>query len=172
MTKTFHTPSVDLRKLGCPQGVIDNALATNREVLQLIWDGADYPEQSHGFVQWSVRPFLVTDRCDGTRDANVMAVLRAMCGYTDVNLSAIYQSAYPDDENIFARPEYLDYLDELLDECEIPSISEDNLLNLLNSLYSMNWRSLTSCLAETWSEKWPRCGNFWCYDIPTVSLDH
>lgn len=85
----------------CPVSVINDAIRSQRSVIRIVWDDDDIPDHAKGYVQWSVRPYRVTDRCDGTRDSNAMLDALMCCGETHVDLAQVYADAYPNDHNIF-----------------------------------------------------------------------
>lgn len=144
-------PSLTLE--GCPQHVLEDAIATSRSVARIVWDDPGTPEHCLGYVQWSTRPYRVTDRCDGTRDSNAILVCRVFCRRTGVDLPELYAKAYPDDENIFLEEAYIAHLDEQQSTTEIPEFSTESALALLSSLYDMNWRSLVEKLSQSWCAK-------------------
>lgn len=141
MSFHFYEPSQDLIALGCRPEVVLEAKQSNRQVVQIIHDGDDIPEHCKGWVQWSVRPFVVTDRCDGTRDSNLMLVVWNFCKTLGLDLKAIQTTADPDECDLFSD-DYVDYLHEHEDQTVIPEITDESLGHILASLYSMNWRSL------------------------------
>ncbi|TNC80800.1 MAG: hypothetical protein C9356_11800 [Oleiphilus sp.] len=163
MSITFLDVQPSLIREGCPKYVIDEAIASSRKVAKIVWDGEDVPENCFGFVQWSVRPYRVTDRCDGTRDTNAMDVTSVMCQRTNIDIRAAHKAAYPDDANIFEDPAYLSWLEEHSDQCEVQELTVHNLIELLNSLCSMNWRSLTE-VCEQWSQAGYEVHEFWLAD--------
>lgn len=146
---------------GCDEQVIEEATRSFRQVAKIVWDHPDTPEHCKGYTQWSVRPYRVTDRCDGTRDSNAMLVCLEYCKQTHLDLSGIFARAYPDEENIFLDSDYLAYLEEHRPMTEIDELTNENLIELLNSLYSMNWRSLTEELENAWAEMGFEVEEFW-----------
>lgn len=122
---------------GCPRHVVENAIDTSRQIANIVWDDPDTPEHCRGFVQWSARPFRVTDRCDGTSDSNALLVCNEFCARTGIDLSAIYESAYPDEHNPFSGAAYLDYLESHRPFTEVPPVNQDSIIQLLNCLYSI-----------------------------------
>ena len=154
-----------LTRQGCHEHVISEAIRSNRQVAKIVWDEPDTPEHCLGYIQWSVRPFLVTDRCDGTRDRNVMLVCLDICKATGVDMEATYQRAYADERpGVFLTDEYLAYVEEIRSQTVIPSVSEDAILNLLNSLYSMNYRSFVEELCKEWEARGFKTDNYWEFD--------
>lgn len=148
----------------CPNAISAHAFKTNRKnILKITWEKGDCHPSSIGFVQWSARPYRITDTCDGTRDGNVYLVTLEFCKKTGLDLEELYQKAYGDREHEqLLTEEYLQYLDSLRCETEIPAaINSLNLRRLLNSLYSMNHRSLVEVLEEAWTAQGFELERFW-----------
>jgi hypothetical protein len=154
-------PDGSVAKEGCPSYIIDEAINSSRQVARIIWDEPDTPVHCRGYIQWSVRPYWVTDRCDGTRDSNAMLTCQEFCNKTGLDLVKIYATSYPDENNIFLDEDYAAYLEEQRQMTVIPEVNQSAIIHLLNSLYSMNWRSLTDILANEWNNKGFNTDNYW-----------
>jgi len=154
MSKEFLDVVPSLSLAGCGDHVIHDAITTNRKVVKIIWDEDDVPEHAKGYIQWSTRPYRVTDRCDGTRDSNAMLVCHELSKATGLDINSIYHDAYSDENReTFFTPEYLKHLEQHRCETEIPELTAENIIHLLKSLYDMNWRSFTEKLSEAWADK-------------------
>jgi len=145
---------VESAPLPTPHHVLTEAVMSERYVAKIVWDEDDIPEHAKGFVQWSVRPYRVSDGCDGSRDENAKLVLLRFCQQTGIDIRAAYRAAYPDGrEQMFTDP-CLAYLESLDDPAhtEIPALNSDNLQALLDSLYDMNYRSFAAELGRRFNE--------------------
>jgi hypothetical protein len=156
----FSSPfAPEVRKGNCPNHIIEESVSSGRDIVKIVWDEDDTPDHCKGNTQWSVRPYRIQDTCDGTRDGNTYLVCREFCKKTGLDLKKIYTQAYPDD--IFTDLD-LQHYDEFMKETEIPEkVTSENIRYLLNSLYSMNHRSLTQVLAERWEEMGYDIDEFW-----------
>ncbi len=159
--KFFSSPfASEVRSGNCPMHVIIESINSKRDIVKIIWDEDCYPDHCKGYFQWSVRPYRIQDTCDGTRDENAYLVCKEFCRKTGLNLIDIHSEAYPDEPKLTTAD--LEYYDSFKSETEIPEqISSENIKFLLNSLYSMNHRSLTDVLAERWGEMGYDTDNFW-----------
>lgn len=152
MSIELFLPMQSLNEIGCPKDVIDNAKKTSRRVAKIVWDEEDVPDHCKGYVQWSVRPYRVTDGCDGTRDSNAMFVCHEFCKATGLDIVQVYTAAYSDEENIF-DDSYFKHLEDQRETTELPEVNQENMIHLLKSLYDMNWRSFVGELSKQWSSK-------------------
>lgn len=161
MSITLKDVVPSLTREGCPDYVIAEAIQSGRQVAKIVWDEPDTPDHCKGYVQWSVRPYRVTDRCDGTRDSNAILACMEFCKSTGLDLANLYEQAYPEENNHIRDAGYLEYLEEHRGMTDIPAVSENNIIQLLNSLYAMNWRSLVEVLVESWANKGFNTEKFW-----------
>lgn len=154
MTKAFFKADTPdeigfLQAAFCPQHVIENAVRTKRKVIRIVWDESYIPEHAKGFVQWSTRPYCVTDTCDGTRDGVCFFMGLRLCERLGLNISQLFDKAYPKEAGYFADKDNLAYLALLKDEIEMPKqINSGVLRQFLYSLRSMNHRSLADVLED------------------------
>ena len=158
MTKAFFkvdTPDEIgfLEAAFCPQHVIENAVRTKRKIIRIVWDESHIPEHAKGFVQWSIRPYRVTDTCDGTRDGVCFLMGLRLCERLGLNISQLFDKAYPKEAGYFADKDNLAYLALLKDEVEMPKqINSVVLRQFLYSLRSMNHRSFADVLEAAFSD--------------------
>ncbi|MBJ7265531.1 hypothetical protein [Idiomarina abyssalis] len=129
-----------------PEYVKHEALNSERRVIKIIWDEDDIPDHAKGYVQWSVRPYRVSDKCDGTRDSCAMYALKVLGERKGIDVVELANRAYPDD--VIFDDAYLDHLKAHRELVEIPRFNRKSISLLLRSLYDMNWRSLVYELEE------------------------
>ena len=73
------------------------AKVSGGRVLKITWDKADgYSDFSWGYVEWSVRPYMLGFGCDGTVDENVHHIARQLCAAAGLDYDALYTEAYED----------------------------------------------------------------------------
>lgn len=135
--------------------VLKEAIESNRQVIRIRWDDPDIPEHARGYVQWSTRPYLVTDCCDGTRDSCCQWVTYVICKALGIDADAVYTEAYPDRElesGFYSGR--INYLEKFSSQVIIPTLSSQNLKFLLRSMYDMNFRQL----AEVFESKFEELG--------------
>jgi hypothetical protein len=139
------------QKLGCPAHVVEQALKqtdkpfTARCILHLEWDEADgYPRHAWGYQQWSVRPFIQGQGCDGTIDENVHLIGLAFCEQLGLDYAALYEEAYAEDREAGCGDWLRDYDERgrITNETIVPEISEHTVRMYLNDLQDINNRSL------------------------------
>lgn len=169
MSITLHAVAPSLSLNGCPEDVIQAAIESNRQIAEIVWDEPGTPEHCKGTKQWSVRPYRVTDRCDGTRDSNAMLVCYEFCKTTGIDLKEAYEDAYADNDHDSISDDYIKHLEQYRSETEIPEVNDGNIRQLLGSLYDMNWRSLTEVLQVKWEEMGYEVDEFWL-DESTAKL--
>ncbi len=139
------------RLIGCPDYVRNEAVKSNRKILKIIWDREDgYPEHAWGYIQWSVRPYRLSDGCDGTRDGCAHFLAKHFLESINLNYFDIYDLAYfDDDREPTDMREFPDsYWNEVAKEVEIPEVNKRNFRKLLDDLYDMNHRSIVALLEE------------------------
>lgn len=130
-----------------PEHVKHEAVSSGRRVVKIIWDEDGIPEHVKDYVQWSVRPYRVSDKCDGTRDSCAMCTLKVLCERKGIDVSELAERAYPDD--VIFDDDYIEYLKAHRKLVEIPQFNQKSISLLLRSLYDMNWRSLVYELEES-----------------------
>jgi len=125
---------------------VERDAALRYSLLFYIWTPeAGYPDFCAGTVQTSTRPYAVTDRCDGTRDDAALYALRLFChhlGMTQAAFEAHHRAAYPDE--VFQPP--VTWFSQTWRNEEVSSlpVNAESYVQVLESLYSMNHRSLVA----------------------------
>lgn len=147
ISSTFNPNQIPLHE-HCPEHVIQDALDSDRKVIKIEWAGKEYPKHLRGFIQWSTRPYTVTDTCDGTRDCNAQLVLHHFCQQTDLSITQVFSEAYPNEQRLTDHD--IEHLFQYAEHTIIPECNNQNKALLLKSLYSMNFRSLVTVLEEKW----------------------
>ena len=142
---------LDARATEAPTYVRENALRYQRQILKITWDAADgNPEHAWGYRQWSVRPFTVGMRCDGTTDDNVHYIAMRLCRRLGLDYPAVYARAYAwrrDRENAdWLRRVTAEEWGRIAREMVVPHLSPNALRALLFSLYDINNRSVVEVL--------------------------
>jgi len=123
----------------------------NGYIKKVLWDAEDaYPEHSHGFVQYSPRPFFQGYGCDGTTDENVHLIAQALCNLLSIDYAVVYAAAYPD-----AGEDTLDWIrglpldQDLVEETIVPEGADRHTLALmLHDLQAINNRSVIDELLQ------------------------
>ena len=117
-------------------------------ILHIIWDEADgYPEHAWGFEQWSVRPYLLGQGCDGTIEENLHYAALRILPAMGLDYRQLYREAYPG-EDLGDWPTAA-FAEELAAESIIPErASAEDLQRLLYDLYDTNHRTLEMLLRE------------------------
>jgi len=143
--------------------VLDEAISSKRDIIKIVWEGPDYPEHAQGYIQWSIRPYLVSDKCDGTRDSCCQLVTMLVCRSLGIDPDLAYREAYSDEperlKDFYTSRE--SYLNTFLSQVIIPEINSLNLKYLIRSIYDMNYRSLAYILLEKFEALGFEIGNFW-----------
>lgn len=128
----------------------------NGYIKKVLWDAEDgYPEHSHGFVQYSPRPFFQGYGCDGTTDENVHLIALALCNQLGIDYVTVYAQAYPD-----AEDNTLDWIrglaldQEIVAETIVPkSAGARELALMLHDLQAINNRSVIDVLLDVFEQR-------------------
>lgn len=143
---------LDERARAAPEQVRTAALWYRRQILKIVWDAADgYPQHAWGYVQWSVRPFTVGMRCDGTTDDNVHYIALRLCARLGLDYAALYERAYAwqrERSGGWLRQVVPAEWARIASETVVPHLSGNALRALLFSLYEINNRSVVEVLEE------------------------
>lgn len=129
----------------------EGARTGRRTVLRYTWTAEEgFAPHARGVVQYSLRPYQVTDRCDGTRDGPALFVTRALLAAQGCTLEAAFAQAYPD-EPPFTAP--LIWSDPLwaAREAPLPNFTARTFAALRAGLHDMNHRSLAAVLGA-WAD--------------------
>lgn len=127
-------------------------------ILKILWDKEDgYPEQSWGYVQYTVRPYRQGYGCDGTTDRNIHLIAITICRRVGIDYLKAIEEAYPDEND---RGHWMRALvddQKLASETVIPAFidgdNSDVLALMLSDIYQINWGSLVSVLEEKLTKK-------------------
>ncbi len=154
MSRHIYPSLLEAEHAGAPPYAINEARESGRNVIKIVWDEDDIPEHCKGYIQWSVRPYRVTDLCDGTRDGVCHLVTNNVCKQLGIDMLTVYNRAYENrpEHDTFTN-EYIAGLDFFMSEIEMPDISDSSLKALCRSLYDMNFRSFAEGLSVAFSEK-------------------
>jgi hypothetical protein len=142
---------LDARVTDAPTHVRQDALRHRRQILKITWDAADgYPEHAWGYIQWSVRPFTVGMRCNGTTDDNVHYIAMRLCRRLGLDYPALYARAYAWQRDC-ANADWLrrvtaEEWGRIARETVMPHLAPNALRALLFSLYEINNRSVVEVL--------------------------
>lgn len=128
----------------------------NGYIKKVLWDAEDgYPEHSHGFIQYSPRPFFQGYGCDGTTDENVHLIALTLCNILDIDYLSVYAQAYPD-----AEDDTLDWIrglpldQEIVAETIVPkSAGTRELALMLHDLQAINNRSVIDVLLDVFEHR-------------------
>lgn len=138
----------DPRSARAPRHVLELAETRRCEdtrILHIVWDEAGgYPRTSWGYEQWSVRPYLVGQGCDGTIEENMHLVALTVLPKLGIDYRQLYEEAYPG-ETLGDWPTSEDVA-VLYAETVFPEISTAALEALLHDLYDTNHRTLEDLL--------------------------
>ncbi|GGJ55818.1 hypothetical protein [Deinococcus roseus] len=135
----------------CPQHVREQAMGGDRpHLVEILWDeleGFAPEDPGYGHRQYSVRPYRVTDRCDGTRDENALYILKLYLQHAGLDYSTTHTAAYPDEppkweSELWEDPSWIQR------EIEPCPLTRENFHHLLDSLYDMNHHSLVALLKD------------------------
>lgn len=141
------------KEQGCDSYVLQKAQDKGKYIVKITWDKqGGYPEHSWGYVQWTVRPFMQTQGCDGTIDMNVHCIGIKFCQFLGLDYFKLYDNAYSwrDGDNADWLREYdLDFTES---QTIIPPMSAQSLKCLLYDLNDINHRSLVAVLHDEFTK--------------------
>ena len=132
------------------------ATLPNGYIKKILWDAeGGYPGHSHGFIQYSPRPFIQGYGCDGTTDENVHLIAQVLCNVLSIDYADVYAAAYPD-----AGEDTLDWIrglaldQDIVTETIVPKGADRQTLALmLHDLQAINNRSVIDELLNIFGER-------------------
>ena len=141
-----------------PSHTLAEAQKREAQVLHIVWDKADgYPRHAWGFEQWSVRPYVQRQGCDGTTDENAHLIGLRFCEELGLPYADLYEQAYnrPCDDSpgqSWLRSMSEAAWAEIEAETIVPDLSAESLRASLDDLHDVNNHRFADLLEKKFAE--------------------